>query len=782
MSVFNVASDFEKIESHLGAVINVMSDGTLQVSYNPIMGSGGTSPGFRALLDTVTGQNYQLKIDVTLLAPLEDGQRAFVYVESEKPQGQLVPRTYRVTQTDPSGQFIIPFQARSDLTYVGVLFFDGTIVHSLKVNVFIVSEISESAIELVSAKGRPYGYAPLNGDGVIDATFIPSVKGCPGEKGDPGCIGPMGLRGFPGKKGPIGMPGIPGPRGCPGEQGPIGLQGALGPTGERGPQGFPGGVGDQGIPGDKGDQGDPGNGFNFANSLPDAIAECESGLSEGEVIFVVDECRFYVCRDGQLVPSECSFEGATGADGPTGPTGPCGPCGKKGDKGCQGEKGCRGEKGCPGKPGMPGKHGSDGAKGPPGRNGERGLPGKPGQKGDPGPRGAMGPKGCEGKQGLCGPPGQRGPPGKGAPGPRGPPGPAGGPRGPCGPCGPCGPRGPPGGRGPSWCEDIRLDQRGGSMDLIFETVPGIDTNGCKVERITTCELTDSDQKVVLGLGGRLVLDLGAEVYADLCFSNDCGGSEVPESVNVLAEIRVRGSDEDEWVNLGTIDLAKQNKVNATICYRYVEILDVTNISEIYGMYDPPIVGFCFCDLIFRAIRPDIVRKEELCTDTVTYGDIDTTAPPIITTNLSATVTTVQKSGSEPGDQSEPGDCTFKIWGTLVREYDPEGDVPTLYDKEFVIEYPIVDSVLGTETSFPPSGKLVEDCTVGIVNAQLTQGRTSQGFGEAFFPVVGAVYAVPSGLWVRIFTDLGTFNVENANITKGEFNIIVCGRLIETADT
>lgn len=335
--------------------------------------------------------------------------------------------------------------------------------------------------------------------------------------------------------------------------------------------------------------------------------------------------------------------------------------------------------------------------------------------------------------------------------------------------------------------------------------PGIDSNGCKVDKVTECDLLDPEEKVTLGLGGRIVIDLGTEIFANLCFFRDCPGevpedNDPPDGVSILGEVRVRSVDdpEDFWTNLGTIDLALRKRIDTTRSYRFIEIVDVTNISEIYGLYEPPITGFCFCDLIFRAVKPNAVKKEEICTTVVNYVDgdgLDNIIGPEIVQNLSVTITTAnvgqndgQNGAGETGAQGTtacvPGDCTFKVWGTLVREYDggqPGGQTGNIYRKEFLIEYPIVDTVLGTSVSFPPEGKTVENCTIGLVNGRVTQSRQGQGgFGNDFFPITGAVYAVPSGLWVRIFTDLGQFQVENADVQLAEFNLIVCGRLVDDA--
>lgn len=757
MDFFNLATDYTKIESHLGAVINVVSDNghiSLLVNYNPLLrttiGSPVPittgSPGFRIKLATVQGQNYMLLVNATLLEPLTEMQRAFIYCESDKPQGQLISRNYRLKSDNPQVSYNIPFQAVSAATYIGILFFEGAKRYSLRVDTFTVVEIPESAVELVSNKGRAGGYVPLNNNGMIDLEFLPPVKGCPGEKGDPGCRGPLGLRGLPGRKGPIGMPGIPGPQGCPGEQGPIGIAGPPGPTGEIGPRGFQGLQGDQGIAGPQGSQGVPGDGIGFANNLPDAITMCSQGVTEGQVIFVEDECRFYKCVGGVLIPL-CDFRGNTGAPGEQGPIGAPGPQGIRGDIGPKGEPG---RDGCPGNDGEKGHRGPPGCKGDPGIKGDPGCKGCPGPQGERGPRGIPGVKGCDGIQGLCGPPGC---PGKhGPPGPIGPKGPAGGPRGPKGCPGERGPEGPPGcpgQRGPGWCDDVRLPE----CNPILEEQIGIDSNGNQLEPITNEQILNPSTQVYLGLGGRIVLDLQNVIFASICFGN-CA-SPPPPGVSIIAQVFVRKELTDPWTDLGSIDLQVTNTIISSMSYRYVQILDITDISAVYGLYNPPLKGFGFCDLLFKAIKPDMIVESTLCTTDLTIGDTDDIpiAAPIIT-RLAATVTRTMTS---------PPECTYKIWGTVVQTYSGT------YDKEFSIVFPITDPMSGR--IFPPVDKeiTVDDCAIGLVTGRLF---VPQGFGDQLFPVVGCVYPSPLALFVRIYTDIP---VDIAMVVRGEFNIIMEGK-------
>lgn len=107
-----------------------------------------------------------------------------------------------------------------------------------------------------------YEVAVDNGFQGSEDEWLASLKGEPGEKGDPGQKGDPGEKGAPGEKGD------PGDRGVPGEKGDTGAAGAAGPPGEKGAPGekgdagepgAKGDTGDRGLPGEKGDPGDKGD-------------------------------------------------------------------------------------------------------------------------------------------------------------------------------------------------------------------------------------------------------------------------------------------------------------------------------------------------------------------------------------------------------------------------------------------------------------------------------------------------------------------------------------------
>ena len=105
---------------------------------------------------------------------------------------------------------------------------------------------------------------------------------------------------------------------------------------------------------------------------------CASGLSEDEVV--------------KLIQAN-STPGPQGEQGPPGPQGPQGVAGAAGQQGPQGEPGQQGEMGPPGKqgdPGEPGPQGQPGLAGPQGAQGPAGAPGPKGPQGAPGPVGPTG--------------------------------------------------------------------------------------------------------------------------------------------------------------------------------------------------------------------------------------------------------------------------------------------------------------------------------------------------------------------------------------------------------
>ena len=115
---------------------------------------------------------------------------------------------------------------------------------------------------------------------------------------------------------------------------------------------------------------------------------CSSGLSESEVIELIQE---------HSVPGPRGPVGPAGPEGVQGPPGAAGPQGPQGIQGPQGEIGPPGPKGVQGPTGAAGPQGPQGVQGIPGEVGPRGPAGESGPIGERGPKGDTGPRGPEGE-------------------------------------------------------------------------------------------------------------------------------------------------------------------------------------------------------------------------------------------------------------------------------------------------------------------------------------------------------------------------------------------------
>jgi hypothetical protein len=718
-TIFNIEKDYTQLESHLGSVITILEERgkvVVLVNYNPSLGTNTVaipngrligSPGFRVKLTTVPAQNYMLTVTGQLMEPYSECQKAFVYCESEKPQSQLISRNYQFvgpyechpdmkshcckTECSNAGcmktgcvkagcsnpcfaycyerdncaseekckqakkvTYCIPFRAVSHVTYAGILFFDNQKKAAIRIESFVIVDISESAVELVSNKGRPCGYAPLNSCGFIDAQYIPPVRGCPGPQG---CPGPIGPRGLPGPKGAVGAPGCPGPRGCPGEIGPQGVQGIQGPIGVEGPRGFPGAIGPQGV---QGVAGEAGRGIACVCTLCDAKEQCRELGIGSQLFFVMEESRFYRCLDGVLC-AMCPLigpTGPTGAPGTAGATGAPGPRGFRGDKGDPGIDGCDG---CPGEKGCDGPCGPQGPRGCPGKDGCPGLKGDPGCPGPRGHKGEPGDPGCKGEPGPCGPAGPCG----GPPGPRGReglPGPAGAP-GTCGTNGKDGAPGPKGDAGPGWFDIVNVPQEKG----IVLQEPGIDSDGTTLSGLSEEEILDANKQKSLGLGGKIVFDLGRSIYADIKFVYE-DNLEDDDRVEIRGTIRVKDLDDDEWTSLDEINIRTKHKVKPNTHYRYVEITDTTDISQVYGLYSPALRGFGFNKISFVPLKPSQPTK----TKTLSIGVDDLAIVPV---NDERTINSQQgANGLTVQITNHPDKSTsFMMWGLIAKEFSPNSN-------------------------------------------------------------------------------------------------------------
>ena len=137
-------------------------------------------------------------------------------------------------------------------------------------------------------------------------------------------------------------------------------------------------------------------------------AACSTGLTESEVIELIQTHSTPGPVGEQGPPGPQGSKGDTGDIGPRGDTGTQGPKGDTGDKGDTGPQGPRGEVGPQGPKGDAGETGPRGETGPQGPRGDKGDTGDRGEAGPQGPRGEAGPQGPKGDKGDTGPQGPAG--------------------------------------------------------------------------------------------------------------------------------------------------------------------------------------------------------------------------------------------------------------------------------------------------------------------------------------------------------------------------------------
>lgn len=303
---FNIFLHTDYIVSNKGAdlVLYKCSENAKAILQHDVMEPGCT-PGFRACMETIVGYKYFLEID----AVLTEGKDAFVYVET--PAGvKVVDRSKRFPICERT-YYGITFEALTNKTWIGILFFCSDSANKLKIsqfriapyldiNNFVDENIGQwqclsgqlgfpsgctacqpsdcpAVEEMFAGPQGPSGPQGPTGDhGIIGATGAQGptgpqgdggpqgdngppgaqgVQGVMGEQGPPGPQGPFGPVGPPGPDGPVGPVGVTGAQGpigsvgAMGTQGPPGLMGSVGPPGPIGPQGSVGGVGPMGFQG-----------------------------------------------------------------------------------------------------------------------------------------------------------------------------------------------------------------------------------------------------------------------------------------------------------------------------------------------------------------------------------------------------------------------------------------------------------------------------------------------------------------------------------------------------
>ena len=296
---FNIFVHQEYIEPNKGADLKIFNCAKDQkaILESPaiIPGQPGCTPGFRVCLKTQTGYQYFLEVD----AVVTEGKDAFVYVESGDGKVRIVDRNDYKFKPCCRQYYGITFQAVSERTYIGLLFFCNDTKNVMKITNFRIAPyldidnfVDENVNQWKCITGQlgfpsgctdcdpsdcpplsalfggppgPQGIPGAQGSDGIDGPTGPpgseGPQGTQGPEGSPGPEGPSGPTGPPGVQGFQGLPGIFGPRGLQGPtgaQGPVGTIGIQGPPGAQGSQGPPGSLGPPGVDGPTGPQGETG--------------------------------------------------------------------------------------------------------------------------------------------------------------------------------------------------------------------------------------------------------------------------------------------------------------------------------------------------------------------------------------------------------------------------------------------------------------------------------------------------------------------------------------------
>lgn len=125
---YDILKNFTYVGEHKNAIIK---KDTNLVNVQYFANTGGSSAGFRILLNTLPGKTYSMRVTATL----NEGDQAFIDIASCTKQ--LVPRSYRFC-TGKCTRHEIHFVAEDTITYVGILFFYGDKTYNLDVSEFKV--------------------------------------------------------------------------------------------------------------------------------------------------------------------------------------------------------------------------------------------------------------------------------------------------------------------------------------------------------------------------------------------------------------------------------------------------------------------------------------------------------------------------------------------------------------------------------------------------------------------------------------------------------------------
>lgn len=129
-STYNIFSSQSHVQAHKGAKLKFDSSPRLSVTSQT-----NSSAGFRVLFQTIPYQTYKIEIKANLI----EGDQAFIYCESHQPNSRLIPRTNRFWPNQSSTSYTLSFQAITDRTYLGILFYSPNLNYTLHLTKFIVT-------------------------------------------------------------------------------------------------------------------------------------------------------------------------------------------------------------------------------------------------------------------------------------------------------------------------------------------------------------------------------------------------------------------------------------------------------------------------------------------------------------------------------------------------------------------------------------------------------------------------------------------------------------------
>lgn len=112
--IFDIYVDILRVQEHKGSKLVRGSDTKIYINYD----GNENSAGFRTILKTQKSKWYRVNMDAQLM----EGDMGFLYCESNNPKNRLIERKYFITYN--LNEFRVEFQAISNETYVGILFYN----------------------------------------------------------------------------------------------------------------------------------------------------------------------------------------------------------------------------------------------------------------------------------------------------------------------------------------------------------------------------------------------------------------------------------------------------------------------------------------------------------------------------------------------------------------------------------------------------------------------------------------------------------------------------------